>query len=248
MADGHVDGGAPSDLSAGGRRVSERSEGCGVGVGGTADPASLARWTTAQDRHASGDERHSVFAAHRLPVALSAALRLSATRDGLQHLPQVPARGSVGSDLGRAAHGLTRADGARAQSRGCGSRQPVGKVGGKGGGRDNQVGYDAGKKVKGRKIHALVDTEGLPMRVFVHSAAIQDRGSARLVLDKICRRLPWLEMIWADGGYNARQVAAAVTKVPVLRMEIVKRSDVKGFVVLPRRWVVERRSEERRVG
>ena len=103
------------------------------------------------------------------------------------------------------------------------------------------MGYDAGKKVKGRKIHALVDTEGLPMRVFVHSAAIQDRGSARLVLDKICRRLPWLEMIWADGGYNARQVAAAVTKVPVLRMEIVKRSDdMDGFVVLPRRWVVER--------
>ena len=58
MADGHVDGGAPSDLSAGGRRVSERSEGCGVGVAGTADPASLARWTTAQDRHASGDERN----------------------------------------------------------------------------------------------------------------------------------------------------------------------------------------------
>jgi len=78
------------------------------------------------------------------------------------------------------------------------------------------------------------------MRVFVHSAAIQDRDSARLVLDRIRRRLPWLEMIWADGGYNARQVAAAVTKVPVLRMEIVKRSDVKGFVVLPRRWVVER--------
>jgi putative transposase len=103
------------------------------------------------------------------------------------------------------------------------------------------VGYDAGKKVKGRKIHALVDTEGLPMRVVVHSAAIQDRDGAELVLDKIRRRFPWLELIWADGGYNAWQVEAAVAKMPVLRMGIVKRSDdMSGFVVLRRRWVIER--------
>ena len=58
---------------------------------------------------------------------------------------------------------------------------------------------------------------------------------------KIRRRFPWLELIWADGGYNAWQVDAAVAKVPLLRMEIVKRNDdMKGFVVLPRRWVVER--------
>ena len=103
------------------------------------------------------------------------------------------------------------------------------------------MGYDAGKKVKGRKIHALVDSEGLPMRVIVHSAAIQDRDGAALVLDKIRRRFPWLELVWADGGYNARQVETAVAKMRLMRMEIVKRSDkMKGFVVLPRRWVVER--------
>ena len=103
------------------------------------------------------------------------------------------------------------------------------------------MGYDAGKKVKGRKIHALVDVEGLPMRVVVHSAATQDRDGARLVLDKIRRRFPWLELIWADGGYNTWQVDAAVAKVPWLRLEIVKRNDnMKGFVVLPRRWVIER--------
>ena len=95
--------------------------------------------------------------------------------------------------------------------------------------------------MKGRKIHALVDSEGLPMRVVVHSAAIQDRDGAGLVLDKIRRRFPWLELIWADGGYNAWQVNAAVEKVPLLRVEIVKRrDDMKGFAVLPRRWVVER--------
>lgn len=103
------------------------------------------------------------------------------------------------------------------------------------------MGYDAGKKVKGRKLHALVDTEGLPLRVVVHSAGVQDRDGAALVLDKIRARFPWLELVWADGGYNARQVNAAVAQVPTLRMEIVKRSDdMKGFVVLPRRWVVER--------
>jgi transposase len=62
-----------------------------------------------------------------------------------------------------------------------------------------------------------------------------------LVLDKMRRRFPWLELIWADGAYNDWQVDAAVATVPPLRMAIVKRSDDgKGFVVLPRRWVVER--------
>jgi transposase len=102
------------------------------------------------------------------------------------------------------------------------------------------VGYDAGKKLKGRKIHALVDTEGLPLRVIVHSAGVQGDG-ATLVLDKIRGRFPWLDVVWADGGYNARQAAAAVAKSARLRLEIVKRSDTaKGFIVLPRRWVVER--------
>jgi len=75
------------------------------------------------------------------------------------------------------------------------------------------VGYDAGKKLKGRKLHALVDSEGLPMRVVVHSADMQDRDGAALVLDKVRARFPWLELVWADSGYNARQVAAAVAKV-----------------------------------
>jgi Transposase DDE domain len=74
------------------------------------------------------------------------------------------------------------------------------------------VGYDAGKKVKGRKLHALVDVEGLPLRVVVHSAGIQDRDGSALVLDKIRQRFPWLELLWADGGYNAHQVHDAVAR------------------------------------
>ncbi len=103
------------------------------------------------------------------------------------------------------------------------------------------MGYDAGKRVKGRKVHALVDTEGLPLRVIVHSAGVQDRDGAALVIDRIRQRFNWLELIWADAGYNARQVEAALAKQPALRVEIVKRPDgMKGFIVLPRRWVAER--------
>jgi transposase len=86
-----------------------------------------------------------------------------------------------------------------------------------------------------------VDTEGLPLRIIIHSAGIQDRDGAALALEKVRGEYPWLELIWADGGYKAHQVDTAVAKVPCLRLEIIKRSDnVKGFVVLPRRWVVER--------
>lgn len=159
----------------------------------------------------------------------------------IQHLAQVSARGRLGGDLGRVARGFARTPRAGGQPERRHSRQPVAEIGGKRGGKDDAVGYDAGKKVKGRKIHALVDTLGLPLRIVVHSAGIQDRDGAGLVLDKIRNRFPWLELVWADGGYNARQVNQAVARVPTLRIEIVKRSDaMTGFVVLPRRWVVER--------
>jgi len=62
------------------------------------------------------------------------------------------------------------------------------------------VGYDAGKRVKGRKIHALVDTEGLPLRVVVHSAGMQDRDGAAPVLSRIRSRSRWLELVWTDAG------------------------------------------------
>ena len=207
-------------------------------------PGEATHWTGRAVARAAGVSLRAVqriWQAHRLSVALFAARRVAAALDGLQHLPQVPARRRLGGDLGGAAHGAARPARARREPERRRSRQSVAEVGGKGGGRDDAVGYDAGKKVKGRKIHALVDTLGLPMRVVVHSAGTQDRDGAALVLDKIRARFPWLELVWADGGYNARQVDQAVVKLPHLRIEIVKRSDdMTGFVVLPRRWVVER--------
>ena len=88
---------------------------------------------------------------------------------------------------------------------------------------------------------SMLKVRGLPLRIVIHSAGVQDRDGAALVLDKILNSFPWFELVWADSGYNAHQVDAAVAKVPSLRVEIVKRSDdMKGFVLLPRRWVVER--------
>jgi hypothetical protein len=62
------------------------------------------------------------------------------------------------------------------------------------------VGLRRREAVKGRKTHALVDSEGLPIRVLVDSAGVQDRDAAGLVLDKIRKRFPWLKLIWAGGG------------------------------------------------
>jgi transposase len=102
------------------------------------------------------------------------------------------------------------------------------------------VGYDAGKKVKGRKIHSLVDTLGLPMRLVIHSAAIQDRDGAALLFDQIKRRFPWLECVFADTGYNAQQTYDAACDNS-LRLEIVRRNPhAIGFEVIKKRWVVER--------
>jgi len=101
-------------------------------------------------------------------------------------------------------------------------------------------GYDAGKKVKGRKRHIVVDTIGLLLVVIVHAANIQDRDGAKLVLEQVKGKFSRLELIWADAGYSG-QLVDWVKEVCSWMLVIVKRSDdIKGFQVLPRRWVVER--------
>ena len=101
-------------------------------------------------------------------------------------------------------------------------------------------GYDAGKKIKGRKRHILVDTMGLLLLVVVHPANIQDRDGAKLLLEKARNLYPRLQLIWADGGY-AGKLVGWVKSVCSWVLHIVKRTDdIKGFKLLPRRWVVER--------
>lgn len=103
------------------------------------------------------------------------------------------------------------------------------------------AGYDAGKKIKGRKRHIVVDTLGLMVGLVVHSADIQDRDGAVAALKTVLTRWPWLRHIFADGGYAGPKLRAALRKVAKFTLQIVKRTDkAKGFEVLPRRWVVER--------
>lgn len=102
-------------------------------------------------------------------------------------------------------------------------------------------GYDAGKKLKGRKRHAVVDTIGLLFGLVVHAADVQDRDGAPAVLKSIRHACPWLRYVFADGGYAGPKLRGALDKIGEWTLQIVKRSDTaKGFEVLPRRWVVER--------
>ena len=102
-------------------------------------------------------------------------------------------------------------------------------------------GYDTGKKVKGRKRHILTDTIGLPVGTIVHTADVQDRDGAPDLLASVCNGFPWLRHVFADGGYAGDKLKAALVDLGKWTVQIVKRSDTaKGFVLLPRRWVVER--------
>lgn len=102
-------------------------------------------------------------------------------------------------------------------------------------------GFDAGKKIKGRKRHIVVDTLGLMVGIVVHGADVQDRDGAPLALATIRHRWPWLRHVFADGGYSGPKLRLALKGKGGWTIQIVKRSDAaKGFEILPRRWVVER--------
>jgi len=101
-------------------------------------------------------------------------------------------------------------------------------------------GFDAGKKINGRKRHPLTDTLGLPLRLVVHAADIQDRDGLGLACARIRRRFPWLRRLFADAGYQG-DVAGCAAARERLRLQIIRRPvGTEGFHLLPRRWVVER--------
>jgi transposase len=137
---------------------------------------------------------------------------------------------------------MPRASRSRGQSDGLRDRQPEREERGKRGASIDPSGYDAGKKIKGKKRHILVDTIGLLLHALVHPADIQDRDGGILVLSTLFGKFPFLTKLFADGGYQGAKFQDAVaTAMPQLSVEIIKRSDqAKGFEVLPRRWVVER--------
>ena len=102
-----------------------------------------------------------------------------------------------------------------------------------------QKGYDAGKKVSGIKRHIAVDTEGLPHAIHITTANVTDRAGALAMFDQHRDGLSQVRNVLVDGGYTGKPFAAAVQGMLGATVEVVKRSELHTFVVLPKRWVVE---------
>ena len=121
-------------------------------------------------------------------------------------------------------------------------RQPKCEKRGKRGSRIDPSGFDAGKRITGKKRHVVVDTLGLLLHALVHSATVQDRDGGILLLIALADRFRLLKKLFADGAYQGPVFGKALAKVrPQLQLEIIKRSEAApGFVVVPKRWIVER--------
>jgi transposase len=100
--------------------------------------------------------------------------------------------------------------------------------------------YDAGKKVSGIKRHIAVDTEGLPHAVAVTTADVTDRNGALAAFDRCKPNLQSVLSVLVDGGYSGQPFADSVMERLKATVEVVKRNELHTFVVLPKRWIVER--------
>jgi putative transposase len=132
--------------------------------------------------------------------------------------------------------GAARAVGARPEPDGGHHRHPEREDDGKGGPR----GYDAAKKVKGRKRHIAVDTAGLLLGIVVHAADVQDADGAWDLLRRIKPLYCWLRAVFADGVYDRMAVLLACFLLGLTLIIVRRIAGTTGFAVLPRRWVVER--------
>jgi transposase len=102
-------------------------------------------------------------------------------------------------------------------------------------------GYDGGKKIKGIKRHVVVDTQGLPLSVVVHSAAVADRKGGAFVLEQLAKTYHHIKIIFCDGGYPlVGKADEPMQKLSGYDLCVVKRNKKEPFSVLPKRWVVER--------
>ncbi len=144
-------------------------------------------------------------------------------------------RWHLGRRHARSARGGTTEGGTQCRAFGCHHRFTLGQERWKRG----QRGFDAGKKTKGRKQHIAVDTLGFILAVVVHSAGIQDRTGARAVLVRLFGIITRIQKIYVDGGYAGKVLARSHAMFGGV-VEVVKRNEAGKFVVLPKRWIVER--------
>ena len=101
-------------------------------------------------------------------------------------------------------------------------------------------GYDAGKKVSGIKRHIVVDTQGLPHALAITAANVTDRAGGLMALASAGEGLFGVQTILVDGGYPGEPFATGVDALLGADVEVVKRNEVRAFVVMPKRWIVER--------
>src|SRR4051812_43833670 len=231
----HVDSGEPGP----GRRFRRRAgpERRAVRPAGPVDPARQARGTAPHHRHAPPPRRPVLPGAHRLPVAPPAAAPgLPALAHDLRLHARVRGRGRVGGDPPPPGGDAARAGRQGAEPERRDHRHAKRQDDRKGGPR----GYDAAKKVKGRKRPVAVDTGGLLLGVIVHAADVQDADGAGDLLRRLKRLYPWPKAVFADSA-DDRLAALLVCFLPGLTLIVVRRlAGTEGFVLLPRRWVAER--------
>jgi transposase len=101
-------------------------------------------------------------------------------------------------------------------------------------------GFDSGKRINGRKRHVAVDVEGFLLAVVVTAASVGDRMGAKLLVIALLNTCTRLKLIWADSGYDGKPLADWVRAVARMTVEVIKRTELHAFKVVPRRWVVER--------
>ncbi|MCA1835890.1 MAG: IS5 family transposase, partial [Actinobacteria bacterium] len=100
-------------------------------------------------------------------------------------------------------------------------------------------GFDSGKKINGRKRHIAVDVEGFLLAVVVTAAGIGDRMGAKLLVIALLDTCTRLKLIWADAGYDGKPLTGWIHAVAAITLEIIKRTELHVFKIVPRRWVVE---------
>ncbi len=211
-----------------------------MGAGGGRHSACQARRQQADGGRARGGERAHVCAWHRLSVGSDPERSAAAQYGEPLFLPLELRRHARPAAL-RSLRAMPGAGGARSQPDSGDHRQPERQKRGKRGICVDPPGFDAGKKIKGKKRHVLVDTQGLLLHAIVHAADIQDRDGGVLLMATLFGLHPFLLRLYADSGYQGPKFQQGLKRVcRAINVEIVKRSDVGKFVVLPKRWIVER--------
>src|SRR3990172_9290808 len=217
------------------KTLSYRPDGRGMGGSAALAATSEQARTSPRSRPWTGHQRLALHGSKRMRLA-QPATRFSAVAHRAVLLPEVVPKRRLGTHPRAIAPAGASSPGTPAHPQ-CGQhRQPIGQDHGKRGPR----GYDAGKKVKGRKRHILVDTQGLLLKAVVQPADMQDRDGGRLLVESLkLEDWPRLKKLWADAGYRG-SFEHWVSDHTGWSVEIVEKPLGGGFQVLPRRWVVER--------